>query len=94
MNGININNPSYLTIENKTAILNDKIMIKGWVEQSDLSIKDVFSIYNKVPIKGYILTGESHPPKKRIVPNEHSNKMFAYSPNQNIAYIIPEYSVW
>ena len=44
--------------------------------------------------KGYILIGESHPPKKRITPNEHNNKIFAYSPNQNIAYIIPEYSVW
>ena len=24
----------------------------------------------------------------------HISKIFAYSPSQNIAYIIPEYSVW
>ena len=38
--------------------------------------------------------GDSQPPKKSIVPKAHINKMFAYSPNQNMAYIIPEYSVW
>ena len=38
--------------------------------------------------------GDNQPPKNKIDPNAHINKIFAYSPNQNIAYIIPEYSVW
>ena len=38
--------------------------------------------------------GDNHPPRNNIEPNEHINNIFAYSPNQNIAYIIPEYSVW
>jgi len=37
--------------------------------------------------------GFNHPPKKRIEPRAHKSKIFAYSPNQNNAYIIPEYSV-
>ena len=45
-------------------------------------------------VKGKISKGESQPPKNSIEPNAHINKMLAYSPNQNIAYIIPEYSVW
>ena len=45
-------------------------------------------------LNGYISIGESHPPKKRIDPKAHIKRMFAYSPSQNIAYIIPEYSVW
>ena len=32
--------------------------------------------------------------QKRIDPKAHKIKIFAYSPSQNIAYIIPEYSVW
>ena len=44
-------------------------------------------------VNGKISKGESQPPKNNIEPNAHINKMFAYSPNQNIAYIIPEYSV-
>ena len=42
---------------------------------------------------GYKLTGESQPPKNKIDPSAHINNIFAYSPNQNIAYIMPEYSV-
>ena len=37
-------------------ILNQKIMIKGWLEESNLTVKDIFSIYNKSTIKGYVLT--------------------------------------
>ena len=44
-------------------------------------------------LKGKISSGLNHPPKKRIEPRAHKSKIFAYSPNQNIAYIIPEYSV-
>ena len=44
-------------------------------------------------LKGNISTGESHPQRNRIEPKEHINNIFAYSPSQNIAYIIPEYSV-
>jgi 2,3-bisphosphoglycerate-dependent phosphoglycerate mutase len=45
-------------------------------------------------LKGYKSTGANHPPRNKIEPNAHINKIFAYSPSQNIAYIIPEYSVW
>src|SRR6056300_630567 len=38
--------------------------------------------------------GDNHPPKNKIEPIAHIKRMFAYSPSQNIAYIIPEYSVW
>ena len=44
-------------------------------------------------VNGYISIGDNQPPKNNIAPIAHINKMFAYSPNQNIAYIIPEYSV-
>ena len=47
-----------------------------------------------IKLNGYKSIGDSHPPRKRIDPRAHINKIFAYSPNQNIAYIIPEYSVW
>ena len=47
-----------------------------------------------IKLNGYKSIGESHPPKNKIDPKAHISKMFAYSPNQNIAYIIPEYSVW
>ena len=47
-----------------------------------------------IKLKGYKSIGDSHPPKNKIDPNAHINKIFAYSPNQNIEYIIPEYSVW
>ena len=35
----------------------------------------------------------NQPPKNNIEPRAHINRIFAYSPSQNIAYIIPEYSV-
>ena len=44
-------------------------------------------------LNGKISIGLNQPPKKRIEPKEHKSKIFAYSPSQNIAYIIPEYSV-
>jgi len=37
-------------------ILNNKIMVKGWKEESQLLLKDLFKIYNKSQIKGYVLT--------------------------------------
>ncbi len=39
--------------------LNNKIMIKGWVEESDYSIQEVFNIYNKSKIRGFIFTDVS-----------------------------------
>ena len=45
-------------------------------------------------LKGYTSIGDNHPPKNKIDPSAHINKIFAYSPSQNLAYIIPEYSVW
>ena len=36
--------------------LNNKIMIKGWVEESDYSTQEVFNIYNKSKIRGFIFT--------------------------------------
>ena len=41
-----------------------------------------------------ILLETTSPLRNNIDPKAHINKIFAYSPNQNIAYIIPEYSVW
>ncbi len=55
----------------------------------------ILNIIQKAPgniSNGKILIGLNHPPKKRIEPKAHKSKIFAYSPNQNIAYIIPEYS--
>ena len=46
-----------------------------------------------IALKGKMFIGDNHPPKKSIEPSAHINNMFAYSPSQNIAYIIPEYSV-
>ena len=43
--------------------------------------------WGKYPVIG------NHPPKKSIEPIAHIKSIFAYSPSQNIAYIIPEYSV-
>ena len=40
-------------------ILNQKIMIKGWLEESKITTKDIFNTYNQSPIKGYILTDVS-----------------------------------
>ena len=39
--------------------LNNKIMIKGWVEESDYSTQEVFNIYNKSKIRGFIFTDVS-----------------------------------
>ena len=39
--------------------LNNKIMIKGWVEESDYSTQEIFNIYNKSKIKGFIFTDVS-----------------------------------
>ena len=46
-----------------------------------------------IKLNGYKSIGDSHQPRNKIDPKAHINKIFAYSPNQNIAYIIPEYSV-
>ena len=57
---------------------------------------NILKINQKGPgiiLKGYMFIGLSHPPKNKIDPNAHINNIFAYSPNQNMAYIIPEYSV-
>ena len=59
------------------------------------SIK-ILNIIQKAPgnkLNGKILIGLNQPPKKRIEPRAQRSKIFAYSPSQNIAYIIPEYSV-
>ena len=57
----------------------------------------IFKINHIAPginVKGYNSMGDNQPPKNNIAPIAHINKMLAYSPNQNIAYIMPEYSVW
>ena len=46
-----------------------------------------------IKLNGYISIGDNQPPRNNREPIAHINKIFAYSPNQNIAYIIPEYSV-
>ena len=37
-------------------VLNNKIMIKGWVEESDFTPEKIFQIYEKSSIRGYVLT--------------------------------------
>ena len=37
---------------------------------------------------GYISIGDNHPPKNKIEPIAHIKSIFAYSPSQNIAYIL------
>lgn len=37
-------------------ILDNKIMVKGWKDQSDLTSKNAFKRFNDTEIKGYILT--------------------------------------
>ena len=37
-------------------VLDKKIMIKGWEDQSNLTNEDVFQRYNSTEIKGYVLT--------------------------------------
>ena len=57
----------------------------------------ILNIIHNAPgiiLKGKRSIGDNQPPKNNIDPIAHNNKMFAYSPSQNIAYIIPEYSVW
>ena len=44
-------------------------------------------------VNGYKSIGDNQPPKNKIDPSAHINNIFASSPHQHIAYIIPEYSV-
>ena len=37
-------------------VLNNKIMIKGWVEESNFTPEKIFQTYDKSNIKGYVLT--------------------------------------
>ena len=37
-------------------VLDKKIMIKGWEDQSDLTSEEMFKRFNDTEIKGYILT--------------------------------------
>ena len=37
-------------------LLNNKIMIKGWVEESDFTPEKTFQTYNESSIRGYVLT--------------------------------------
>ena len=48
----NYPNKIYIALD----ILNQKIMIKGWVEESGLSTDNIFDIYNESLIRGYIFT--------------------------------------
>lgn len=49
------NNRIYFALD----VLDNKIMIKGWKNQSDLFYQDVFKRFNYTKIKGYILTDVS-----------------------------------
>ena len=37
-------------------VLNNKIMIKGWLEESDFTPKKIFQTYDESSIRGYVLT--------------------------------------
>ena len=45
-------NKIYVAID----VLKNKIMIKGWVEESNLTPKQIFDIYEESDIRGYVLT--------------------------------------
>ena len=45
-------NKIYISLD----ILNNKIMIKGWTEETQLNLFNIFKIYNKSKIRGYVLT--------------------------------------
>ena len=45
-------NKIYISLD----VLHDKIMVKGWNEQTKLETKDVFKMYNLSNIRGYVLT--------------------------------------
>ena len=45
-------NKIYISLD----ILNNKIMIKGWTEEAQFNLFDIFKIYNKSKIRGYVLT--------------------------------------
>ncbi len=45
-------NKIYISLD----VLNDKIMVKGWNEKTNLETKDIFKRYNLSNIRGYVLT--------------------------------------
>ena len=68
----------------------------AFTNANNIKRNNILKINQKAPgikLKGYISIGDNQPPKKRTEPMAHMSKILAYSPNQNIAYIIPEYSV-
>jgi phosphoribosylformimino-5-aminoimidazole carboxamide ribotide isomerase len=40
-------------------ILKGRVMIKGWLEESKISLENIFNIYNSSSIKGFVLTDVS-----------------------------------
>ena len=45
-------NKIYISLD----ILNNKIMIKGWTEETQLNLFNIFKTYNESKIRGYVLT--------------------------------------
>ena len=45
-------NKIYISLD----ILNNKIMIEGWTEETQLNLFNIFKTYNKSKIRGYVLT--------------------------------------
>ena len=75
----------------------NKVEVHRILKASNIKRPKILNIIQKAPgniLNGKISIGLNHPPKKRTEPMAHKSKILAYSPNQNIAYIIPEYSVW
>ena len=48
-------NKIYISLD----VLNNKIMVKGWLEESQLNLFNFYKTYNKSKIRGYILTDVS-----------------------------------
>ena len=48
-------NKIYISLD----VLNNKIMVEGWVEESQLNLFNIYKTYNKSMIRGYILTDVS-----------------------------------
>ena len=53
---INLSNKNKEKIYVALDILDNKIMIKGWKKNSNLSVKDIFTVFNSSFVRGYILT--------------------------------------
>ena len=88
--GKNISHPNFI---------NWSYLYRGTIaftKENNINKNNILKINHKgdgISLNGKKSTGDNQPPKNKIEPIAHISNIFAYSPSQNIAYIIPEYSV-